>query len=106
MPPSYTGPAGKGGPIVPKVVRVDEIAAVTGEGSANRTGSRFGVYGTDLGILWDNGQGEILVAFGDSYGSGWTSPGAGPDHADWRCNVLAVSTTARATPAVFTVRPS
>jgi hypothetical protein len=51
------------------------------------------VYGTDLGILWDNGYGEVLVAFGDSYGVDWVSPGAGPDHADWRYNVLAASTT-------------
>ncbi|HEY3750773.1 MAG TPA: DUF4185 domain-containing protein [Pseudonocardiaceae bacterium] len=76
-----------------RIVQVNEVAAVTGEGSANRTGSRFGVYGTDLGILWDNGQGEILVVFGDSYGVGWSSPGAGPDEADWRCNALAVSTS-------------
>lgn len=75
-----------------RVERVDEIALVTGEGSPNRTGSRFGVYGTDLGILWDNGFGEVLVAFGDSYGAGWTAPGAGPDHADWRYNALVAST--------------
>src|ERR1700753_1810863 len=101
MPPSYngwhTGAAagwrlGRGG-AVPESVRVNEVAAVTGEGSANRTGSGFGVYGTDLGILWDNGNGEILAAFGDTYGAGWVPPGAGPDHADWRCNVLAGSTT-------------
>ena len=62
---------------MPRIVQVNEVAAVTGEGSANRTGSRFGVYGTDLGILWDNGQGEILVVFGDSYGVGWSSPAPG-----------------------------
>ncbi|HVV23644.1 MAG TPA: DUF4185 domain-containing protein [Pseudonocardiaceae bacterium] len=72
---------------------VERVAAVTGEGSANRTGSRFGVYATDLGILWDNGFGEILVAFGDSYGVDWAAPGAGPAHADWRYNVLAGSTS-------------
>lgn len=43
----------------------------------------LGVYGTDLGILWDNGNGEILAAFGDTYG--------GPEHADWRFNVLGVT---------------
>jgi hypothetical protein len=75
-----------------RVTQVGAVALVTGEDSPNRTGSRFGVYGTDLGILWDNGHGEILVAFGDSYGAAWTAPGAGPDHADWRYNVLAAST--------------
>jgi hypothetical protein len=73
--------------------RVTEIAMITGESSPNRTGSRFGVHGTDLGILWDNGNGEILVAFGDSYGTGWAGSGPGPAHADWRYNVLAGSTT-------------
>ena len=76
-----------------RIARVEEIAHLTGESSANRTGSRFGVYGTDLGILWENGRGEILVAFGDSYGADWGGNGAGPGTADWRCNVLAVSTT-------------
>lgn len=76
-----------------KVTRVREIALVTGEQSPNRTGSRFGVYGTDLGILWDNGNNEILAAFGDSYGRGWAGSGPGPSDADWRCNVLTGSTT-------------
>lgn len=76
-----------------QVTRVDEIALVTGERSPNRTGSRFGVHGTDLGILWDNGNNEILAAFGDSYGAGWAGSGPGPDDADWRWNVLAGSTT-------------
>lgn len=76
-----------------RITRVTEIGAVTGERSANRTGSRFGVYGTDLGIPWDNGQGEVLVAFGDTYGARWGGHGTGSDDADWRCNVLAVSTT-------------
>lgn len=74
------------------VVRLSEVAVVTGEDSPNRTGSGFGVYGTDLGILWDSGNGEVLAAFGDTYGLGWAPPGTGPDHADWRCNVLAAST--------------
>jgi hypothetical protein len=76
-----------------RVLGVERVAGVTGEDSPNRTGSRFGVYGTDLGILWDNGNGEILVAFGDTYGEAWGGDGAGPDHADWRRNVLATSIT-------------
>ena len=76
-----------------RVERVRDVGLITGESSANRTGSRFGVYGTDLGILWDNGNGEVLMAFGDTYGAAWAGNGSGPDHADWRFNVLAGSTT-------------
>jgi D-arabinan endo alpha-(1,5)-arabinofuranosidase len=76
-----------------RVTRVDDLGMLTGAASANRTGSGFGVYGTDLGILWDDGNGEILVAFGDTYGAGWGGHGSGPDDADWRFNVLAGSIT-------------
>lgn len=64
------------------------VAWVTGEDSPNRTASRFAVHATDLGIPWDDGRGGVLVAFGDTYGAGWGGNGAGPPHADWRCNVL------------------
>ncbi|TDO33767.1 uncharacterized protein DUF4185 [Kribbella sp. VKM Ac-2527] len=68
-----------------------QIAKLTGPGSINDTEARFQLKATDLGILWDNGSGEILTAFGDSYGSGWTGPGGGvgdPATIDWRCNLL------------------
>lgn len=29
---------------------------------------RFGISGTDLGIMWDNGNHQVLMAFGDTYG--------------------------------------
>ena len=70
-------------------MRTTEVGWVTGEESPNRTASRAAVHATDLGILWDDGDGGVLAAFGDSYGAGWSAPGAGPRHADWRCNVLA-----------------
>lgn len=76
-----------------RVLEVARIGAVTGEDSPNRTGSRFGVYATDLGIMWDNGRDEVLIAFGDSYGQGWGGFGSGPPEADWRCNLLGRSTT-------------
>lgn len=76
-----------------RVLEVSPIAMVTGEGSVNRTGSGFGVYGTDLGIVWESRPGEVLLAFGDSYGHEWGGNGAGPAHADWRCNFVARSTT-------------
>ncbi|MGZ0149467.1 DUF4185 domain-containing protein [Kribbella sp. WER1] len=74
---------------------VDRVAKLTGPQSINDTEARFALKATDLGILWDNGSGEILSAFGDSYGSGWTGPGGGAgDQAtiDWRCNLLLRST--------------
>jgi Domain of unknown function (DUF4185) len=71
------------------------VAQVTGEDSPNRTGSRFGFLATDLGILWDDGQGGVLAAFGDTYGEGWAGPGAGARSADHRRNVLLRSTTER-----------
>jgi hypothetical protein len=55
---------------------------------------RFGIHGTDLGILWDNGEGEVLVAFGDTYGPCWGGHDVPLTRAgDWRCNVLATSTS-------------
>lgn len=70
-----------------RVLATREVGQVTG--SATR---RFGIHATDLGILWDNGQGRLLVAFGDTYGAGWGGYGAGPPKgSDWRCNALASS---------------
>lgn len=69
----------------------EQVAKLTGPGSINDTEARFQLKATDLGVLWDNGSGEILTAFGDSYGSGWTGPGGGagdPATLDWRCNLL------------------
>lgn len=46
----------------------------------------FGIYGTDLGIMWENGlTGKIQLAFGDTF-SGPNMTGA------WRSNVLLLST--------------
>lgn len=75
--------------VVPGDVTV--VAEVTGESSPNRTMSRFGFLATDLGVLWDDGAGAVLVAFGDTYGAGWRPPGAGSRSADHRRNVLARS---------------
>ncbi|MDF2439768.1 MAG: hypothetical protein JWN98_752, partial [Abditibacteriota bacterium] len=38
------------------------------------------------------GNGQCLIAFGDTNGEGWGGFGGGPRHADWRSNVLAFST--------------
>ncbi|MEV4896435.1 FtsW/RodA/SpoVE family cell cycle protein, partial [Nonomuraea sp. NPDC055795] len=36
--------------------------------------------------MWDNGAGEVLAAFGDTFGDGWAPPGA--NGGDWRSQVL------------------
>nr|WP_241665729.1 DUF4185 domain-containing protein [Prescottella subtropica] len=58
------------------------IEMVTGPGSPNKTIERFSVSGTDLGIMWDNGAGQVLMAFGDTVGD-CDEPGD-----QWRSNVL------------------
>lgn len=75
-----------------EVTSLTRLAKTTGADSPNSTASRFGIHATDLGILWDDGRGGVLVAFGDTYGTGWGGSGAGPGHADWRFNVIARST--------------
>ena len=72
-----------------RVTGTARLAAITGAESRN---AESGVVATDLGILWDDGRGGVLAAFGDTYGERWGGSGAGPKHADWRCNVLARST--------------
>jgi hypothetical protein len=71
-----------------EVVGTRRVNVVTGEHT-----HRFGIHGTDLGILWDNGQGKLLVAFGDTYNEHWGGHEVPLVRAaDWRCNVLATST--------------
>lgn len=74
------------------VTGATRLTRITGEESCNRTAARFDVHATDLGILWDDGRGGVVAAFGDTYGAGWGGHGAGPPRADWRANVLARST--------------
>ncbi|WP_338856229.1 DUF4185 domain-containing protein [Gordonia hongkongensis] len=44
------------------------ISWVTGPRSPARTDTRFGITATDVGVPWDNGSGQILMAFGDTWG--------------------------------------
>jgi hypothetical protein len=76
-----------------RVTGVTNLAKITGPDSCNATASRLGITATDLGILWDDGRGGVLAAFGDTYGADWGGHGAGPGHADWRYNVIAHSTS-------------
>jgi hypothetical protein len=67
---------------------------ITGNNPANNTQYYYGVTGTDLGIMWDNGmvdnpltpdvnEHQVLIAFGDTFGLGGMASGNG-----WRPNVL------------------
>ncbi len=60
----------------------ERIAVLTGPGSINATHTRYNVYGTDLGTMWRNERGQVLAAFGDTFG---------PNRSDWRSNTLARS---------------
>ena len=47
------------------------VGWVTGPDSPNKTIERFAITGTDLGIMWDNGDpanNQVLMAFGDTKG--------------------------------------
>lgn len=71
------GPAGRG----------TIVARLTGPGAMNDTIGQDDVFGTDLGVLWDNGHGEILAAFGDTQSiNGWSLLYG--DLFYWRSNVL------------------
>jgi hypothetical protein len=73
------------------------VAVLTGAQSINDTQVRYQLKGTDLGIMWTDERGRILVAFGDTFGPGWDGPGSGmgeigdPAAIDWRSNSLARS---------------
>ncbi|HEX6402775.1 MAG TPA: DUF4185 domain-containing protein [Pseudonocardiaceae bacterium] len=74
--------------------QASRVAVITGAESINATEARYSVKGTDLGIMWADDRGQILAAFGDTFGPGWAGPGAGfgdPAKIDWRSNTLARS---------------
>lgn len=58
------------------------VSWVTGPESQNDTYDRFGISGTDLGISWDGGAGQTLMAFGDTFGD------CSVAGTQWRSNVL------------------
>lgn len=78
------------GPSVPGPTLAELVATLTGAGSINETDTRYQVMGTDLGAMWDNGSGQVLMAFGDTFGEGHV--GGGQFGEDWRSNTLARST--------------
>ena len=62
------------------------VYQMTGMASPNRTQDR-NVLGTDLGIMWDDGNGQMLTAYGDTAGLGLPNLLVGSMWA-WRSNVL------------------
>jgi Domain of unknown function (DUF4185) len=74
--------------------QASRVAVLTGAESINTTEARYQVKGTDLGIMWTDERGQILTAFGDTFGPGWTGHGSevgDPAASDWRSNILARS---------------
>ncbi|ATB33920.1 DUF4185 domain-containing protein [Melittangium boletus] len=75
------------------VTKVARVTGATPSGeflpNPNQTHTNYEVMGTDLGILWDKGGGEIFALFGDTFGHGWC--GNGGCGGGWRSNVLAKS---------------
>ncbi|WP_194816401.1 DUF4185 domain-containing protein [Nocardia sp. XZ_19_385] len=71
--------------------RSKAVFQVTGMASPNSTHT-YNVLGTDLGIMWDNGHGEMLTAFGDTAGIGFPNLLSGSTWA-WRSNILVRSHT-------------
>jgi hypothetical protein len=69
------------------------IEFVTGAGNLNDTQRRFGIGGTDLGIMWDNGipddpttvvnEHQVLIAFGDTFSNSFPVRSG-----IWRMNTL------------------
>lgn len=79
------GPAAASEAASPAVV----VGQLTGTDATTDTAAQWAVTGTDLGIMWDDGDGGVLTAFGDTFGQ-WSGPGGGGG--DWRSNVLLRST--------------
>lgn len=52
----------------------------------NNTNAKYGINETDIGIMWETDRHEIMVAFGDNFGT--TN---GKDQVNWKSNALAVS---------------
>ncbi|MET7771384.1 DUF4185 domain-containing protein [Nocardia sp. NPDC005366] len=75
------------------------VFQMTGMDSPNRT-QNVNLLGTDLGIMWDDGRGNMITAFGDSAGLGIPNLLAGSVWA-WTSNVLFRSTTKDPSNGIF-----
>jgi hypothetical protein len=81
--PAQPEPAAQPVPSAPPGTSI--VGWVTGPDSPNETIQRFAITGTDLGIMWDNGDPgnrQVLMAFGDTNGY------CGIPGKQWRYNAL------------------
>jgi hypothetical protein len=69
---------------------LDFVAQVTGHDSPNETDRRDSIVGTDLGIPWDDGNGHVMLTFGDTYSTGNLQCGAAKA-TGWRDMPVAIS---------------
>lgn len=70
---------------------VTVVARLTGADATTDTSADWDIGATDLGIMWDDGAGGVLAAFGDTF----STPGEeGAGVGNWRSNVLLRSTDA------------
>src|SRR6478735_6962096 len=67
------------------------VGWVTGPNSPNKTLERFAVSGTDLGIMWDNGSRQILMAFGDKQYLNYMSIKSWDANGAWTTNYSAIA---------------
>jgi hypothetical protein len=81
--PIVTAPPARADPGILYLGEATRVAVETGPSSIGHTDIRWGVTGTDLGIMWTGSRGQTLIAFGDTYG---------PNGGDWRSGTLASST--------------
>ena len=87
--PAITSAPAAAVPVSPLTPGTSVVGWVTGPDSPNKTIANYAVTGTDLGIMWDNGDAansQVLMAFGDTKGF-CQIPGE-----QWRYNVLMRST--------------
>jgi hypothetical protein len=83
--PAAAAPAPAPAPDPGKPAGTSLVGWVTGPDSPNNTIQKFAITGTDLGIMWDNGNAanhQVLMAFGDTNGY------CGIPGKQWRYNTL------------------
>lgn len=84
-PAAKPAPAPAAAPVPSSPPGTSIVGWVTGPESPNQTIQRFAITGTDLGIMWDNGDPanhQVLMAFGDTNGY------CGIPGKQWRYNAL------------------
>jgi hypothetical protein len=68
------------------IKRISRITGATPSGETypnpNNTLANYGIASTDIGVMWDNGNGEVMMAFGDNFGENQTN---------WKSNAIAIS---------------